>query len=75
MFDPVKSEIISSEEVREYGDAQYCLTTIIPLVENPKRNTYIVDQETLDNFLEGYNEYAEFIISVEKLYCDNNLPL
>lgn len=67
MFDPVESKVISRGDVESYEDATYRLTTVIPLVENPVCNVYIVNQEILDNFLEGYDEYAEFIVSIEKL--------
>lgn len=44
--------------------AKYRVTTLVPLVNNPVKNVYVVDQEELDEFLEGYNEYAEFIIEI-----------
>ncbi|MEW6067429.1 MAG: DUF4145 domain-containing protein [Nitrospirota bacterium] len=64
---PVESVVISGDEMNEYGKSRYRVTTIIPLVKNPTRNTYIFDQNALDSFLEGYEEYAEFIVSIEKL--------
>ena len=45
---------------------RYRMTTVVPLVKNPKRNTYILDQDGLDSFLDGYEEYAEFIVAIEK---------
>ena len=48
----------------EYRNAQYRLTTLVPLVDKPLKNVYIVDQEELDEFLEGYNEYAEFVVEL-----------
>jgi hypothetical protein len=47
--------------------ARYRVTTVVPLVEKPIKNTYVFDQDTLDSFLEGYEEYAEFIVAVEKV--------
>lgn len=64
---PVESVVISRDEVERYAAARYRVTTIVPLVENSIRNTYIFDQEALDSFLEGYEEYAEFIVAVEQV--------
>ena len=64
---PVEKVVIPSEEVDGYAAARYRVTTIVPLVDNPTRNTYILDQSELDSFLEGYEEYAEFIVGVERL--------
>ena len=63
---PSESVVISSTEVESFSSARYRVTTVVPLVENPKRNTYVLSQEELDAFLEGYREYAEFIVGVER---------
>jgi len=39
--------------------------TIVPYVENPQRRVYLLTQEELDAFFEGYSEFAEFAISLE----------
>ena len=62
---PVDAAVVTQEEVERYLAARYRVTTIIPLVKNPKRNTYTLNQEALDSFLEGYDEYAEFLVAVE----------
>jgi hypothetical protein len=64
---PNKSTIVTSTIVEELVSARYEVTTIIPLVSNPVKNTYTFDQEELDEFLETYNEYAEFIIEVVRV--------
>lgn len=64
---PVESGVISREEVDRYSAARYKVTTVVPLVENPTRNTYILDQDELYSFLEGYEEYAEFIVAIERV--------
>lgn len=64
---PVERVVIPPAEVDRYATARYRVTTIVPLVDNPTRNTYILDQNELDSFLEGYEEYAEFIVAVERL--------
>jgi hypothetical protein len=43
------------------------VTTVVPLVENPVRSVRILDQEGLDLLLEGYDEYGEFLVSIEKI--------
>jgi len=64
---PIKSTVISQEEVDECSAARYRITTIVPLVEKPTRSTYIFNQSALDSFLEGYEEYAEFIVGIERV--------
>ncbi len=65
----LKSEsikVINQKEVDAYAKSNYILKTIIPYVEEPQLKTYKLNQVELDAFLEGYDEYAEFIISLEK---------
>ena len=66
-----ESSEINQADVREYERAQYELTTITPLVENPQKTVRIVSQDELDDFLDGYNEYAEFIIGLKKINRQN----
>lgn len=67
VYEPVEKTIITQDDVRRYDQAKYRVTTVTPLVENPTQNVYLVDQELLTNMLEGYPEYAEFIVGVELL--------
>ena len=67
LLQPVEKDVITSPEVNRYRSATYRVITIVPLVENPTRNIYLFDQEALESFLEGYEEYAEFIVSVEQM--------
>ena len=67
ILEPLETQTISQEELDELNNAKYRLTTVIPYVENPVRNVRIVDQEALHEFLEGYEEYAEFIVDITKL--------
>jgi hypothetical protein len=62
---PIKSDLISSDEVERFQSLKYRVTTIIPLVEGPTRNVYLLKQDELEDFLEGYFEYAEFIVGIE----------
>lgn len=59
-------KVISSQRVKALNNAEYLVKTIVPLVENPLKKTYLLNQEELNNFLEGYSEYGEFIISINQ---------
>ena len=63
----VKKETIDESIVETYSNSEYLLTTITPVVPNPQKNTYKINQTELDAFLEDYNEYAEFIVELIKI--------
>ncbi|PHS56845.1 MAG: hypothetical protein COB17_08240 [Sulfurimonas sp.] len=63
----VSEEIISPNKSNEYYKKRYQITTITPYVENPKKIVRELTQEQLDDFLDGYNEYAEFIVKLIEL--------
>ncbi|HHL2709621.1 TPA: hypothetical protein ACQ39K_001114 [Yersinia enterocolitica] len=64
----VSEEIITNSEMDEYyHNKKYRLTSIIPLVENPKKVVRKLTQEQLDELLDNYNEYAEFIIELVEI--------
>jgi hypothetical protein len=62
----IESKAIGTSEVDIYLSARYRLTTIIPFRENPVMNVYLFTKEELDHFLEGYDQYTEFLVSVEQ---------
>ena len=62
----IESKAIGRSEVDIYMSSKYRLTTIIPLRENPVMNVYLFTKEELDTFLEGYDQYTEFLVSVEQ---------
>ena len=62
----IESKAIGNREVDIYMSSRYRLTTIIPLRENPVMNVYLFTKEELDTFLEGYDQYTEFLVSVEQ---------
>jgi hypothetical protein len=64
---PIETAVITTEEVDQYRSAKFKVTTIVPLVDNPTKNTYVLDQDALESFIEDYQEYAEFIIAIEKI--------
>ena len=64
----VSEEIITAEEVNQYYESKkYRLISIIPLVDNPKRVVRELTQEQLEEVLENYNEYAEFIVELSEI--------
>lgn len=67
ILDPVETIIITRDIVDDYEKSQYQVTTITPLVNNPTKNIRILNQSELDDLLEGYHEYAEFIIDIRKI--------
>jgi len=67
LLKPDESTLISQNEIDDYNKSRYRLVTLIPYVEKPVRNVRIVDQNELNDFLEGYNEYAEFIVELTRI--------
>lgn len=63
---PIDFKIINNEECNNLHSQKYIVKTVIPYVNSPRENTYIMTQEELNDFLEGYTEYAEFIIEVRQ---------
>ena len=62
----IESKTIGRDEVDIYLSSKYRVTTIIPFKENPVMNIYLFTKEELNDFLKGYDQYAEFLISVEQ---------
>jgi hypothetical protein len=62
----IESKTIESGEVDIYISSRYRVRTIIPFKGNPVMNVYLFTKEELNTFLEGYDQYAEFIVSVEQ---------
>lgn len=63
----VKETPLTQDEVRSYAHARYDVTTVIPLAEQAVLREQRLTQPELDRFLEGYHEYAEFIVKVERV--------
>ena len=62
----IESKAIESGEVDIYISSKYRVRTIIPFKKNPVMNVYLFTKDELNTFLEGYDQYAEFIVSVEQ---------
>jgi hypothetical protein len=77
-MNPIETTEISPAEVDRLRDrARFKVTTVIPFRpapsserrdrEHPVRNVYLLSQEELDDFLEDYGQYAEFVIGIEEV--------
>ena len=64
---PIEKTTIASAEVEAYQAAQYRVVTIIPLVKSPQRVTYTLTHDELEDFFDGYSEFAEFVVSIEQI--------
>ena len=62
----IESKAIGNDEVDIYMSSKYRVTTIVPFKENPVMNVYLFTKEELNDFLKGYDQYAEFLVSVEQ---------
>jgi len=56
---------ISKQEEQHYSGAKYKVTTITPYHDEPYLSTYILDKKGMDELLEGYQEYAQYVVGVE----------
>ncbi|MDP2315805.1 MAG: DUF4145 domain-containing protein [Pseudomonadota bacterium] len=61
----VEKRPISIEQQKHYSGAKYKVTAITPYVDEPYLSTYILDKKGMDDLLNGYHEYAQYIVGVE----------
>ena len=59
-----KRDVITPKESWEAMEQRYTVRTIIPYVDKPEKREYVFNQFQLDLFLDGYDEVAEFIYSI-----------
>ena len=71
-LEPIESTQIDVSIVDDFKNAEFRVTTIVPVLDAPYKSVRIVDQEGLDELLQGYNEYAEFIVEVIKVDSDQS---
>lgn len=64
---PLEKKVIAPQEQDEFASGRYRLTTVVPYVHNPEQRVYVLNQDELDAFLEGYPEFAEFMVRLEKV--------
>ncbi|MFA5080515.1 MAG: hypothetical protein WC472_02725 [Candidatus Paceibacterota bacterium] len=67
VFKSTKTDLITTKELEGYQNDNYLLKTIIPYANNPEIRTYNVNQAELSAFLEGLENVAEFLISLERV--------
>ena len=64
---PLEKKVITPQDLDKFLSGRYRLTTVVPYVDNPEQRVYVLDQDELDAFLEGYSEVAEFMVRLEKV--------
>jgi hypothetical protein len=65
--EPLKSIRIQDSYLDLLSAAQYRVISAIPLTKNPEMNVRILNQAGLNEFLDGYEEYGEFLVSIEPI--------
>lgn len=61
----VEKRPISKQEEQHYSGAKYKVMTITPYQDEPYLSTYILDKKGMDELLEGYQDYAQYVVGVE----------
>lgn len=61
----VEKRPISKQEEQQYSAAKYKVTTITPAQDEPYLSTYILDKKGMGELLDGYQEYAQYVVGVE----------
>lgn len=70
-----ESTVIDQSTVDDYLQVRYRLTTIIPYAEDPPiKNVRILNQEGLDSFFEGYEQFAEFVVDLRRIDEERSQP-
>ncbi len=64
---PSSSEEISPKQRDVFMNSKYHITTVIPVVDGPYINKYTFNQKQLDQFLDNYDEFAEFLVEIKKI--------
>jgi hypothetical protein len=68
MIEPVATvEITARERTRLMCETTFRLTTIVPTIERPHRNVYVLDQRELQDLLADLMLRAEYVITVEEV--------
>ena len=63
--------ITPQESNNLYHNRKYRMTSVTPLVNNPKKVIRELTQEQLSDLLEDYELYAEFIVEIVEIKTDN----
>lgn len=65
--EPLQSISIDDVYLNKLSESQYRVITAIPYTKKPIMNVRVLDQSGLNEFLDDYEEFAEFLVSVEPL--------
>ena len=63
----IESQEIELDTLDLYSESSYLLKTIEPMDDGLIMNTYLVDQEGLNNFFGSYGEHGEFVVELKRL--------
>lgn len=64
---PKSKKNITDKKREEYMNARYEITTVVPILDKPYMNKYLLTQDELDEFMIDYETYAEFIVEIKKI--------
>ena len=65
--EPLQSISVEDAYLNKLSESKYRVITAIPYTRKPVMNVRVLDQDGLNEFLDGYEEFAEFLVSVEPL--------
>ena len=65
--EPLQSISVEDAYLNKLSESRYRVITAIPYTKKPVMNVRVLDQDGLNEFLDGYEEFAEFLVSVEPL--------
>jgi len=74
LVNPEHVEQMEPGEDGVWRNAMFEMTTIVPILPKPERKVYHVTQSQLDRFLDGYNEYAEYLIGLKPIEGEADSP-
>ena len=64
---PVETKTLTEEVLADFQNGRYRMTTIVPFVSKPELRVYELTQDELEFFFDGYSEFAESIVALERL--------
>lgn len=66
-------KFISNRDVEFLDSSLFAVVTITPYFPKKEVNTYIMDRVGIEGFFEGYEENAEYVVSIQPLFgCDED---
>ena len=64
---PVGEIEITESEIDDYRSARYKVVTVTPTIPIAHQVTYILTHDELEDFFDGYSEFAQFVVGIEKI--------